>query len=137
MLSTSEAAIGVDTTKCIQNCRDCYNICIQTAEYCIQMGGEYVESGRLESLMDCADTCRAGANFMAQGSSLQAHTCNVCMEECERCAQLCAEFETDAQMQACTEECQRCIESCREMARLKMYVPDFWRNEQYALLTPN
>lgn len=121
MLYTNE--IATDITKCIQDCRDCHNICIETTDYCIRMGGRHVENGRLNSLMDCADTCRANADFMLRGSSMQAQVCDVCVEECERCAELCAELQDDAQMWACLNECMRCIESCREMAGLKMYLP--------------
>jgi hypothetical protein len=117
---TSEETIMADMKQCIQNCTNCHNICVQTTAYCIQMSGRHAEANHLESLLDCADTCRVSADFMLRNSALHPMVCGVCAEACERCAQSCSEFGDDAQMLVCAEECRRCAESCREMARMKM-----------------
>src|SRR5258705_4683312 len=120
MPHTSEHVISAEMKQCIQNCTDCHNICVQTTVYCIEMGGKHVDSAHLESLLDCADTCRTSADFMLRSSSLHSQICGVCAEACELCAVSCAEFVDDAQMQACAEQCRRCAESCREMSTMKM-----------------
>jgi hypothetical protein len=106
--------------QCIQNCTNCHNVCVETIDHCLQMGGKHVEGAHLKSLLDCADTCRTSADFMLRASALYTQTCGLCAEACARCAQSCAQFGDDAKMKACAEECRRCAESCRQMAKMNM-----------------
>ncbi len=105
--------------KCIENCTECHNTCVATLAHCLEMGGKHVEAAHLKSLLDCADTCRASADFMLRGSELHPQVCGVCAEACERCAKSCEQFGDDEQMKACAEVCRRCAESCRQMAEMK------------------
>ncbi|MDQ6695706.1 MAG: four-helix bundle copper-binding protein [Chloroflexota bacterium] len=105
--------------QCIQECTDCHNTCVQTVAHCLQMGGKHAEAGHITALLDCADTCRASADFMLRGSAMHSKVCGVCAEACERCATSCEQIGGgDAQMQACAEECRRCAESCKRMASM-------------------
>ena len=115
-----EHSMSADMKQCIQNCTDCYNICVQMIAHCLQMGGRHVEAEHLKSLLDCADTCRISADFMLRGSTLHPQVCGVCAEACGRCAESCEQFGDDQQMKACAEECRRCAASCHAMANMKM-----------------
>ena len=106
--------------QCIENCTNCHNVCVETIEHCLQMGGKHVEAAHLKRLLDCADTCHLSADFMLRGSALYAQACGLCAEACARCAESCASFGEDARMKTCAEECRRCAESCGEMAKMKM-----------------
>jgi hypothetical protein len=101
---------------CIRNCTECHNICLETAAYCLQMGGKHAEAAHVRLLLDCAEICQTSANFMLRGSDLHGRTCAVCAEVCERCGQDCDQFGDDAQMRACAELCYHCAESCRQLA---------------------
>ncbi|HBB34870.1 MAG TPA: ferredoxin [Cyanobacteria bacterium UBA8803] len=102
--------------ECIQNCLDCYSICLNTVAYCLQKGGHYGEPDHIRMLNDCAQICQTSADFMLRGSVLHARTCGVCAEVCNFCAQDCDRMDNDAQMKACADMCRRCAESCRQMS---------------------
>jgi hypothetical protein len=110
--------VSAEMQECIQNCLDCHAICVETATYCVQMGGKHAEPTHVRLLMDCAQICATSADFMLRQSELHGHACAVCAEVCERCAQSCEEMGDDAQMRACAEMCRRCAESCRRMANM-------------------
>lgn len=101
---------------CIQACQACHNICVETTQHCLQMGGEHTRPEHIRLMLDCAEICQTSANFMLRGSALHAYTCGACAEVCERCAQDCARFTDDPTMQRCAEACRSCARSCRDMA---------------------
>lgn len=104
--------------QCIDDCLDCHSICLETLNHCLQMGGKHAEAGHVRLLLDCAEICQTGANFMLRDSQLHSRTCGVCAEACLRCAEDCERFRDDDQMTACAEVCRRCAASCQEMARM-------------------
>ena len=108
--------ISEEMQRCIDNCLNCHSICLQTAAYCLRMGGKHNEEGHIRLLFDCAEICQTSANFMLRGSEFHGRTCGVCAEICERCAEDCERFGDDKLMQVCADMCRRCAESCRRMA---------------------
>ena len=112
--------ISAEMEQCIENCTECHNICEQTLAYCLQMGGKHAEVSHIQSLIDCAETCAASANFMLRRSPLHPQVCGVCSQACALCAESCEQFGDDEQMQACAQVCRRCEESCRQMSRMQM-----------------
>jgi hypothetical protein len=102
--------------RCIQECTECHNLCLEAVTYCLQKGGRHSEAGHIRLMLDCAEICQTSANFMLRESNLHRRTCAVCTDVCDRCAQECEQFEDDAQMRACAESCRHCAESCRQMA---------------------
>lgn len=106
--------------QCIENCTECHNICVETLEYCISMGGNHVQAAHLKSLMDCADTCTMSANLMLRNSTLHPQMCGVCATACERCAERCEQFSGNATMKECADICRRCAQSCKQMSSMKM-----------------
>ncbi len=119
MPHSGEHAVSDEMQRCIDNCTECHNICVQTTAYCLEMGGRHAEASHLRTLLDCAETCAISANFMLRGSDLHPQTCGVCAEACDRCAQSCQQFADDQQMKDCADMCRRCAESCRQMAGMK------------------
>ena len=120
MPHTMGHAMNASMKQCIENCTECHNTCVATLAHCLEMGGKHVQASHLKTLIDCADTCRASADFMLRGSELHPKVCDVCAEACERCAKSCAQLGDDAEMKACADICRRCAESCRQMAGMKM-----------------
>jgi hypothetical protein len=106
----------MDMNTCIADCTACHRICMETMAYGLGKGGRYAEAAHIRLLLDCAEICQTSADFMIRGSDLHKATCRVCAEVCARCAESCAAFTGDAQMQRCAETCRRCAECCRQMA---------------------
>jgi hypothetical protein len=103
--------------RCIKNCLECYQVCEETANHCLMMGGKHTEVVHIRLLLDCATLCNASAKLMIHNSDFHSDECKVCAEICNRCAESCKKIGNDAQMQSCIEICLRCAESCHEMAK--------------------
>jgi hypothetical protein len=116
MPHTKDHTTNVDVEQCIQNCKDCHDMCVETIAHCLEIGGKHAEPAHIRLMLDCAEICQTSANFMLRGSDLHRYTCGVCAEVCERCAQDCERFEDDDYMQECAKVCRSCAESCRQMA---------------------
>lgn len=112
--------MSAEMQRCIQDCLDCHSVCVNTAAYCLQMGGRHAEANHIRSLKDCDQICITSADFMLRMSPLHPQTCGVCAQACEACAQSCEQFGDDEQMQRCAQACRRCAESCRQMANMPM-----------------
>ncbi|HZS04777.1 MAG TPA: four-helix bundle copper-binding protein [Blastocatellia bacterium] len=102
--------------QCIRHCLDCHRVCLETVSWCLQQGGKHAEARHIQTLLACAEICRASADFMLLGTDLHKHTCGACAEVCDACARSCEQMGTDARMKACVEACRKCAESCRQMA---------------------
>lgn len=109
--------VSPDMTKCIENCSDCHDVCVETAAHCLQRGGEHAEAMHIGALLDCAQACDVSRDFMLRGSDLHPAMCGICADACERCADSCERLAGDDDvMRHCAERCRRCAASCREMA---------------------
>ena len=114
---TKHSMVSAEMQRCIQECRNCASICLETVQHCLKLGGKHAEPAHIRMLMDCAEICQTSANFMLRGSPLHARACALCADACDRCAESCeSTADGDEQMQRCADECRRCAESCREMA---------------------
>lgn len=102
--------------KCIDECRHCHGVCLETVRHCLEMGGKHAAPEHVILLLDCAEVCQTSANFMLRGSELHTRTCALCAEVCRRCAESCEQFDDDEKMRACAEACRRCADSCERMA---------------------
>jgi hypothetical protein len=114
MLTLEAVHVGEDLKRCIRECLDCHGVCLAMMQHCLERGGR---PAHIRLLLDCAEICRTGADFLLRESDLHVLTCGVCAQICERCADDCESFGDDHQMLACAQACRRCAESCREMTR--------------------
>jgi hypothetical protein len=105
--------------RCIDNCSECHDICVQTVTHCLTEGGKHAEAEHIRLLLDCVEICQTSADFMLRGSPFHVATCATCADICEGCAESCAQFSDDAMMERCAETCRRCAASCREMSGTK------------------
>ena len=105
-----------DMRNCIEACQSCHEVCLETIEHCLTMGGKHAAPEHIRTLMDCAQICETSADFMLRGSDLHAHTCAACAAVCEACAVSCEQL-GGAEMKRCAEECRRCADSCRAMSQ--------------------
>jgi hypothetical protein len=117
---TKHSMVSAEMQRCIQECRNCASICLETVQHCLKLGGKHAEPAHIRMLMDCAEICQASANFMQRGSPLHMQTCAACAEVCKACAEDCERFKDDEMMAACAQACRSCEASCRQMARMPM-----------------
>lgn len=103
--------------ECIDRCRSCEEICLETVAHCLEKGGKHAESHHITLLLACAEICSTSARFMLLGSKHHVRTCEVCAEVCEACATECKAMADDDTMRRCAELCRQCAESCRAMAK--------------------
>ena len=96
-----------------QHAQQCQAICIDTIQYCLQMGGAHADPAHIKILQDCADICESAAKFMLRASSQHRQVTSACVDICELCAQSCDNFPNDAQMKACADACRACAAACR------------------------
>jgi len=97
----------------IRNTQDCEAICVQTVQYCLEMGGEHAAPAHNKLLLDCADICAATKNILLRGSHQQVM--EACATLCELCAASCEKFVGDPQMKACANQCLLCAAACRQL----------------------
>lgn len=108
--------IDSELRECIELCRKCQDICLETIQHCLEIGGKHAAADHLRLLISCAEICDTSAKFMLLGSTLHNRVCDVCAMVCDACAGSCDRLATDETMRQCAAECRRCAESCRQMA---------------------
>jgi hypothetical protein len=113
-MTRTDTSVGLES--CIRVCTTCHAVCLETAQWCLEMGGRHAYPNHVRLLLDCADICRTSADFMLRGSELHEQTCALCAEACMRCADECERIDGDEMMAQCAEVCRSCAESCRRMA---------------------
>lgn len=106
---TSEAA-----ERCIDASLHCFRVCTQMASiHCLQIGGEHAQPGHLRVMLECAEACRANAQFLLIDGEYANVLCESCAHICRACAESCRMLEG---MHDCVAACERCAERCEAMA---------------------
>ena len=100
---------------CLRNCLKCYQMCMQTINYCLEKGGKHAEPERIKVLMDCAEICQTNANFLLRNSPQHASVSTACALVCRVCGSACDEIGDDEIMKDCAAACFMCAESCEAM----------------------
>lgn len=103
--------------------QDCAAICVETIEYCLEMGGTHTEPSHVRLLQDCADICVTTAGIVLRGSQSHAQVAPACADICDLCAASCERFAGDPQMKACANQCYLCAAACRQMAGIEAPSP--------------
>jgi hypothetical protein len=116
-MQTAESTLSKDLQQCIEECLNCYSLCEQTAQHCVEMGGKHAEANHIRTLRDCAEICATSASFMLRDSKLHTRTCAVCAEVCRACERECRRIGDDQLMQQCADACASCAKSCERMAK--------------------
>lgn len=104
----------MDMKTCINQCRACEQVCLETLAHCLQQGGKHGEAVLINALLDCIQLCGSCADLMTRNSPLHAEHCLLCAEACRRCAEAC-EAVGGSEMKRCAEVCRACERCCREM----------------------
>ncbi len=102
---------------CIEICYDCSTSCLQLIPYCLKQGEKHAEASHILLLQNCAEICRASANFMISNSPFSAALCKLCEDICIQCADDCENFD-DEKMKQCAVMCRKCADSCQSMSKM-------------------
>jgi hypothetical protein len=87
-------------------------------EHCLGLGGKHAQGDHIRLFLNCAQICRANADFMLTGSPFYHLTCAACAVLCAQCADSCeAVGPDDAVMLACADTCRRAEATCKELSR--------------------
>jgi hypothetical protein len=71
--------VSGEMQECIQNCLDCHAICLETAAYCMQLGGKHAEPSHLRLLPGlCADMCYQCRLHAEAVGSARTHLWSLC-----------------------------------------------------------
>jgi hypothetical protein len=116
MPHTKDFAITNEMRKCIEACTECHEICTETVQHCLTLGGAHAAPEHITTLLDCAQICQTSADFLTRGSEYHSSVCGVCAEVCRACETECRSMGNDQQMQKCADACAKCAESCEKMA---------------------
>lgn len=100
---------------CIDDCLECADMCSETMQHCLSLGGKHAEKGHIALLQSCADLCFVGARAMLTGSPAHSRICAACAAVCDTCADGCEAMVEDF-MQECAAVCRACADSCHKMA---------------------
>ena len=104
------------TEEGIQACLDCHAICLDLARHCAHDGGSDERTRTVTLLLDCADCCRATANFMLRDSPMHGRLCRLCAELCRACERGCrARADGHEGMLRCADACRRCADACERV----------------------
>ncbi len=99
----------------IKTVADCHQICLETINHCLSMGGDHVEEKHMKLMMDCAKICATTTDFMTRNSQFHGDVCGVCADICEACAKSCEKLGGE-EMERCSKACRECAKACKEMA---------------------
>ncbi|MFC5959891.1 four-helix bundle copper-binding protein [Streptomyces pratens] len=102
--------------KCVDACLTTYSMCEETTNYCLQKGGQYLDSAMMRTLMDCADMARMCADMCMRMSPMSSDMCTLCARISDMCKDACMRMADDPQMKRCAEACRASAEACRAMA---------------------
>lgn len=96
--------------------QDCAAICVQTTQYCLEVGGGHAASSHVRLIQDCADICETTTKVLLRGGSSHESLAAACANICDACAAACEKLIGDAQMKACANQCRLCAIACRQVA---------------------
>ena len=102
--------------KCLQLCRDCHAMCIQTIAHCLKLGGRHAAPDHIRLFEDCAQMCATAADYMLRESPFHDRICRLCSDLCKQCAKDCEPVAGDDNLvKQCIDMCQKCAGSCERM----------------------
>ena len=109
MQNSDNPMVDAEMQMCIQNCLNCYAVCMNMVN-----GGQQAKSQYTTMLQDCAEMCMTTAHFMEHNSPLYGYVCQTCAQVCNHCAGECeSKGDTD-----CANACRNCAWSCEQLAKL-------------------
>jgi hypothetical protein len=110
----SNAMGQIEIQQCIQDCLNCQQVCLQSADAGQQAGSDSAKMDHLQMLRDCAELCLTTAHFLQHGSPLAGYLCQaaeqvttICSNECDQTG------DSD-----CANACRNVSWSCNQLTKM-------------------
>lgn len=105
---SGQIAFAQTTAQIVKNnCDECANFCAKTLNYCVSKRGEYGKATVTTAIKDAISSCKASAEMLSRGSSLQNKSLDVTHAALQECIKVCEGFPKDNNMKACADECRK------------------------------
>lgn len=98
--------------RCIEDCRNCHRVCLETLSHILQTGPEWTPVPNINLLLDCAEACRLSTGFIIRNSEFYPMISGDCARICTRCAEEFEHYDGIDQIRLCAETCRIAAESC-------------------------
>jgi hypothetical protein len=102
--------------RCIESTSECYTVCAETIDYCLNGARVMTEPEHVRFLIDCCEVCQTTQNTLLRASELGIMMAAVCVEACEQLAASLRAIDGDDQLEACAEVCDRTANCCSQLA---------------------
>jgi hypothetical protein len=111
-----------ETTSALkQNMKDCMEAhisCVELEARAREMDDLRVDSTLLRVIRECAEMCRLTAEAALHDSDSRPALAKACVEVSRRCAEDCARFRGNVEMQRTADVCARAVLACQRLARV-------------------
>lgn len=109
-----DRAVDLETPISSIICQNTKHMCLETACYCMQMGGDYLADQSVRLLLDMAALCHSSLDTALRVTWLHAHTIATLVATGKKAAAICERFTHDERMMRCAELCRECVAYCGE-----------------------
>jgi hypothetical protein len=117
MTETTTAAMAPALRQNMMDCMEAHVSCVELEERARKMDDLRVDGALLRVIRQCADMCRLTAEAAMHDCESRSALAKACVEVSRRCAEDCARFQGNVEMQRCADVCARAVLACQKLAR--------------------
>jgi hypothetical protein len=101
----------------MKDCMEAHVSCVELEARAREMDDLRVDGALLRVIRECAEMCRLTAEAALHDSDSRPAFAKACVEASRRCAEDCARFLGNVEMQRCADVCARAVLACQKLAR--------------------
>jgi len=101
----------------MKDCMEAHISCVELESRARKMDDQRVDDALLRVIRECADMCRLTADAALHDSESRTALAKACIDVTRRCAEDCARFMGNVEMQRCADVCARAVLACQRLAR--------------------
>lgn len=101
----------------VKDCMEAHISCVELETRARTMDDLRVDDALLRVIRECADMCRLTADAALYDSESRGALAKACVDVARRCAEDCARFRGNVEMQRCADVCARAVLACQRLAR--------------------
>lgn len=116
-VTTMEAMTPV-IRQSMKDCMEAHISCVELERRAREMDDLRVDASFLRTVRECAEMCRLTAEAALHDSDSRSALAKACVEVSRRCAEDCARFQGNVEMQRCADVCARAVLASQRLARV-------------------
>lgn len=101
----------------MKDCMEAHIACVELESRAREMDDMRVDETLLRVIRECAEMCRLTSEAALHDSDSRPVLAKACIEVSRRCAEDCARFHGNVEMQRCADACARAILACQRLAK--------------------